>query len=111
MEKNWIKYDLRNPKFRKTLERLGLLEDMKEHDLCAKNIQELKLIISSMKEVLLTLNQKENLTLQDKLFLQKEYDNLKNRYQTLLSSTNFSILKKVQTKLETIADNKIRIIN
>ncbi len=74
MKKNWIKYDLRNPEFRSKLEQLGLLEDMKEHDACAKNIQELKLIISNMKEVLLKLGKKE-LTLEDKIFLQKEYRN------------------------------------
>ena len=110
MAKNWIKYDLRNPKFRNTLERLGLLEDMKEHDACAKNIQELKLIISNMKEVILNLDQ-VGLTLSDKMFLQKEYDKLKERYQTLLSTTNFSVLERVKTKLETIKENKINVIN
>lgn len=110
MNKKWIKYDLRNPEFRSALERLGLLEDMKEHDLCSKNIQELKLLISSMKEVVVNLSRK-NLTLTDKMFLQKEYDNLKSRYQVLLETTNFKIFKQVQNKLEVIADNKIKYIN
>ena len=45
------------------------------------------------------------------MFLQKEYDNLKNRYQVLLETTNFKIFKQVQNKLEVIADNKIKYIN
>ena len=83
---------------------------MREHNSCAKNIQELKLLISSMKEVIVNLSRK-NLTLSDKMFLQKEYDNLKNRYQVLLETTNFKIFKQVQNKLEVIADNKIKYIN
>ena len=110
MSKKFVKYDLRNPEFRSALERLGLLEDMKEHNSCAKNIQEHKLLISSMKEVIVNLSRK-NLTLSDKMFLQKEYDNLKNRYQVLLETTNFKIFKQVQNKLEVIADNKIKYIN
>ena len=110
MSKKFAKYDLRNPEFRSALERLGLLEDMREHNSCAKNIQELKLLISSMKEVIVNLSRK-NLTLSDKMFLQKEYDNLKNRYQVLLETTNFKIFKQVQNKLEVIADNKIKYIN
>ena len=110
MSKKFVKYDLRNPEFRSALERLGLLEDMKEHNSCAKNIQELKLLISSMKEVIVNLSRK-NLTLSDKMFLQKEYDNLKNRYQVLLETTNFKIFKQVKNKLEVIADNKIKYIN
>ena len=110
MSKKFVKYDLRNPEFRSALERLGLSEDMREHNSCAKNIQELKLLISSMKEVIVNLSRK-NLTLSDKMFLQKEYDNLKNRYQVLLETTNFKIFKQVQNKLEVIADNKIKYIN
>ena len=110
MSKKFVKYALRNPEFRSALERLGLLEDMREHNSCAKNIQELKLLISSMKEVIVNLSRK-NLTLSDKMFLQKEYDNLKNRYQVLLETTNFKIFKQVQNKLEVIADNKIKYIN
>ena len=110
MNRKFLKYDLRNPEFRSALERLGLLEDMKEHNLCAKNIQELKLLISSMKEVIVNLSRK-NLTLSDKMFLQKEYDNLKSRYQLLLETTNFKIFKQVQNKLEVITDNKIKYIN
>ncbi|MGI6681474.1 MAG: hypothetical protein ACOX3T_08375 [Bdellovibrionota bacterium] len=104
------KYDLRNPEFRNALERLGLLNDMKEHNACAKNIQELKLLISYMKEIIVNLSRK-NLTLSDRMFLQKEYDNLKERYQVLLETTNFKILKQVQNKLEVIADNKIKLVN
>ena len=63
-----------------------------------------------MKEVIVNLSRK-NLTLSDKMFLQKEYDNLKNRYQVLLETTNFKIFKQVQNKLEVIADNKIKYIN
>ena len=32
MSKKFVKYDLRNPEFRSALERLGLLEDMREHN-------------------------------------------------------------------------------